>query len=129
MVCGICLMLSLLIPSGIVLKMKLSLAPVLFAELPSILVQARPMSLACLRKTGSANDNNVGGYFAPFLKFSGWDLLEIQGKAKEDVVIFIDGNKGKVTISESPERNIDTYHFIDKLTEIYADDEKDRKKY
>ncbi len=78
-------------------------------------------------ETGSANDNNVGGYFAPFLKFSGWDLLEIQGKAKEDVVIFIDGNKGKVTISESPERNIDTYHFIDKLTEIYADDEKDRK--
>lgn len=78
-------------------------------------------------ETGSANDNNVGGYFAPFLKFSGWDLLEIQGKAKEDVVIFIDGNKGKVTISESPEIDIDTYHFIEKLTEIYADDEKDRK--
>ena len=78
-------------------------------------------------ETGSANDNNVGGYFAPFLKFSGWDLLEIQGKAEKDVVIYIDGNKGKVTISESPEMNIDTYHFIDKLTEIYAEDEKDRK--
>ncbi|MEA2021932.1 MAG: aldehyde ferredoxin oxidoreductase C-terminal domain-containing protein [Candidatus Caldatribacteriota bacterium] len=78
-------------------------------------------------ETGSANDNNVGGYFAPFLKFSGWDLLEIQGKAEKDVVIFIDGNKGEVTISESPEMNIDTYHFIDKLNEIYADDEKDSK--
>jgi aldehyde:ferredoxin oxidoreductase len=78
-------------------------------------------------ETGSANDNNVGGYFAPFLKFSGWDLLEVQGKAEKDVVIFIDGNNSKVTISESPEIDIDTYHFIDKLTEIYADDEKDRK--
>jgi aldehyde:ferredoxin oxidoreductase len=78
-------------------------------------------------ETGSANDNNVGGYFAPFLKFSGWDLLEVQGKAEKDVVIFIDGNKGKVTISESPGINIDTYHFIDKLNEIYADDEKDSK--
>ena len=78
-------------------------------------------------ETGSANDNNVGGYFAPFLKFSGWDLLEIQGKAEKDVIIFIDGNKGKVTISESPEMDIDTYHFIDKLTAIYANSEKDKK--
>jgi len=42
-------------------------------------------------ETGSANDNNAGGYFAPLLKFSGWDVLEVQGKAEQDVIIFIDG--------------------------------------
>ncbi|MBE3120917.1 MAG: aldehyde:ferredoxin oxidoreductase [Thermoplasmata archaeon] len=78
-------------------------------------------------ETGTVNDNNVGGYLAPFLKFSGWDLLEIQGKAKEDVIIFIDGNKGKVIIEEVPGINSDTYLLIEKLTERYADDEKDKR--
>jgi aldehyde:ferredoxin oxidoreductase len=78
-------------------------------------------------ETGTVNDNNVGGYLAPFLKFSGWDLLEIQGKAKEDVIIFIDGNKGKVIIEEVPGINSDTYLLIEKLTERYANDEKDKR--
>ena len=30
--------------------------------------------------TGSVIDSNVGGYFGPYLKFSGFDALEIQGK-------------------------------------------------
>ena len=30
--------------------------------------------------TGSVMDSNVGGYFGPYLKFSGFDALEIQGK-------------------------------------------------
>ena len=46
--------------------------------------------------TGNVIDSNVGGYFAPFLKFSGFDALEIQGKAKEDVILFIDGDTGQV---------------------------------
>jgi aldehyde:ferredoxin oxidoreductase len=32
-------------------------------------------------------DSNGGGYFGPYLKFAGWDALEIQGKAEEDVII------------------------------------------
>jgi aldehyde:ferredoxin oxidoreductase len=45
-------------------------------------------------------DSNVGGYFGPFLKFSGFDAIELQGKAEKDVIIFIDGVNHKVTISE-----------------------------
>jgi aldehyde:ferredoxin oxidoreductase len=77
-------------------------------------------------ETGSVNDNNCGGYFAPFLKFSGWDLLEIQGKAKRDVIILIDGDKGEVTIEEAPYEAIDTYPLVEQLTEMYSDDEKDK---
>ncbi len=78
-------------------------------------------------ETGTVNDNNVGGYFAPFLKFSGWDLLEIQGKAKKDVIIFIDGNKGKVILEEVEGLDSNTYFLIEKLTERFADDEKDKR--
>lgn len=78
-------------------------------------------------ETGSVNDNNCGGYFAPFLKFSGWDLLEIQGKAKKDVIILIDGNKGRVTIDEAPYEAIDSYLLVEQLTEMYADDERDNR--
>ena len=42
-------------------------------------------------------DSNVGGYFGPFLKFSGFDAIEIQGKAEKDVIVFIDGINHKVT--------------------------------
>jgi hypothetical protein len=38
-------------------------------------------------------DSNVGGYFGPYLKFGGWDALEIQGKAEVETIVFIDSNK------------------------------------
>ncbi len=43
-------------------------------------------------------DSNAGGFFGPFLKFSGFDALEVQGKSDEDVVVFIDGVNHKVQI-------------------------------
>lgn len=65
-------------------------------------------------------DSNSGGYFGPYLKFSGWDALEIQGKAKEDVVVFIDGDTGVVRIETAPLESPNT-HIINRiLTEMYA---------
>ncbi|SHK10906.1 aldehyde ferredoxin oxidoreductase family protein [Paramaledivibacter caminithermalis] len=72
-------------------------------------------------------DSNVGGYFGPYLKFSGWDALEIQGKAEKDVIIYIDGNKGIVTIEEAPLEAIDGHVISEELTEMYADSEEDKK--
>jgi len=46
--------------------------------------------------TGSVIDSNVGGYFGPYLKFAGFDALEVQGKASGNVVIFIDGIDEKI---------------------------------
>jgi len=54
-------------------------------------------------------DSNVGGYFGPFLKFAGFDALEIQGKAEKDVIVIIDGNKGIVRIEEAPEEADQSY--------------------
>lgn len=48
--------------------------------------------------TGSVMDSNVGGHFGPYLKFSGFDALEVQGKALQDVIVFIDGIDQKIRI-------------------------------
>jgi len=72
-------------------------------------------------------DSNVGGYFGPFLKFSGFDSLEIQGKSKKDVIIFIDGINGKIEIIDDPFEAVDSHILSEQLHRIYADDEKDLK--
>jgi aldehyde:ferredoxin oxidoreductase len=72
-------------------------------------------------------DSNVGGYFGPYLKFSGYDALEISGKSEKDVVIFIDGNSGRVTIEEAPLEAVDGHVVAEQLTEMYAEDEEDKK--
>ena len=78
--------------------------------------------------TENVIDSNVGGYFAPFLKFSGFDALEIQGKAAEDVVIFIDGDTGRVTIEAAPLEDVDSHLLGSYLTDMYSDgDEKSKR--
>jgi aldehyde:ferredoxin oxidoreductase len=72
-------------------------------------------------------DSNSGGYFGPFLKFSGWDAIEIQGKAEKDVVIYIDGDEGIVRIEDAPLEAVDTHLINRQLTELYARDERDMR--
>jgi aldehyde:ferredoxin oxidoreductase len=72
-------------------------------------------------------DSNVGGYFGPLLKFSGFDALELQGKSDKDVIIFIDGNKGIVRIEEAPLEAIDSHVLGEQLTEMYAENEADKR--
>jgi len=72
-------------------------------------------------------DSNVGGFFGPFLKFAGFDAIELQGKAEKDVIVYIDGVNHKVSIMESNLEDTDSHLLAEKLTEFYADDEKDKK--
>jgi aldehyde:ferredoxin oxidoreductase len=59
--------------------------------------------------TGSIMDSNVGGYFGPYLKFSGWDALELQGKADKEVLVVIDGDQGLVTIEDAEDLPVNTH--------------------
>jgi aldehyde:ferredoxin oxidoreductase len=70
--------------------------------------------------TGTAVDSNVGGYFGPYLKFAGWDALEVQGKAKSEVVIFIDGDHGRVQIEDATGLPSETHLLIEILAKKYA---------
>jgi len=71
--------------------------------------------------TQSVMDSNVGGYFGPYLKFAGWDALEIQGKADGDVIIVIDGDRGKVRIEDAEGFPTDTHLLGAALGERYSE--------
>lgn len=77
--------------------------------------------------TGIPIDSNVGGYFGPYLKFSGFDALEIRGKADRQVIVFIDGNNGLVRIEETAIDEEDSHVLAEKLTEMYSEDEEDKR--
>ena len=78
-------------------------------------------------QTDSIMDSNVGGFFGPFLKFSGFDALELQGKSKEDVIVFINGVDHYIEIFEAPAEAADSHLMVEQLTEMFANDDADKK--
>jgi aldehyde:ferredoxin oxidoreductase len=85
----------------------------------SLVVSISPM-------TGVPIDSNVGGYFGSYLKFSGWDALELQGKAEQDTIVFIDGNAGTIGFYAVPAGLPgDTHLLADALTRAFALDPSD----
>ena len=71
--------------------------------------------------TGIPVDCNVGGHFGPYTKFSGWDALEIQGKADQEVIVYIDGDTGKVQILTAPDERINSHILAEELIKEFAD--------
>ncbi len=78
-------------------------------------------------QTDSVMDSNVGGFFGPFLKFSGFDALELQGIADREIIIYIDGINHRVEIFEAPSATSDSHVTADELTEVFADNENEKK--
>jgi aldehyde:ferredoxin oxidoreductase len=85
----------------------------------SIVVSLSPL-------TGNVMDSNVGGYFGPYLKFAGWDALEVQGKAHEDVVVLIDGTTDVVQLLSCPTSDKNTHVFSEVLMRAFASSEEPR---
>jgi len=79
----------------------------------SIVVSLSPL-------TDCVIDSNAGGYFGPYLKFAGWDAIELQGIASEDVVVFVDGVEGVVQLLACPEADLNTHVLADKLMHTFA---------
>jgi aldehyde:ferredoxin oxidoreductase len=76
-------------------------------------------------------DSNVGGYFGPYLKFSGFDAIEIQGKAQKEVIVYIDGVEGIVQIKEvedSEGLSHFSHELTQQLTEQYAQDDREKQR-
>jgi aldehyde:ferredoxin oxidoreductase len=70
--------------------------------------------------TGSVIDSNVGGYFGPYLKFSGFDALEIIGKTSGDTVIYIDGVDQRISIMRITGLPEDAYGISAELTDLFS---------
>lgn len=71
-------------------------------------------------------DSNVGGFFGPFMKFAGFDSLELQGKAEKDVIVYIDETREVIEIYEAGDESSDSHLMAEYLTETLALSEKDR---
>jgi aldehyde:ferredoxin oxidoreductase len=70
--------------------------------------------------TGTVVDSNVGGYFGPYLKFSGFDALEVTGKSSGDTVIVIDGIEERIEVREMTDLPEDAYALSGILTELFS---------
>jgi aldehyde:ferredoxin oxidoreductase len=85
----------------------------------------------CLTISPSTNiicDSNVGGFFGPYLKFAGFDAIEIQGKAREDVIIVVDGEKGTISIETAPNEDTNSHILAEQLTYMYASEDTDKSR-
>ena len=71
-------------------------------------------------------DSNVGGFFGPFMKFAGFDSLELQGKSEKDVIVLIDETREVIEIYEAGDESNDSHLMAEYLTETLALTEKDR---
>lgn len=76
--------------------------------------------------TGIPIDSNVGGFFGPYLKFSGFDAMELQGISDEEIIIFIDGNKNTITIEAAPKDAVDAHVLSEEMAELYAINDDDK---
>jgi len=72
--------------------------------------------------TGIVVDSNVGGYFGPYLKFAGWDAVEVQGKSKCEVAIFIDGDACKVQVEDATQFPSETHLITEAMAQKFGDD-------
>jgi len=53
--------------------------------------------------TGVPIDSNAGGHFGPYLKFAGWDAIEVQGIAAREVIVLVDAASGVVQLLAAPD--------------------------
>ena len=70
--------------------------------------------------TGSVMDSNVGGFFGPYLKFSGFDALEITGKTSAPTVLFIDGVQKQIKIMEVEGLPAEAHAISESLTTFFG---------
>lgn len=73
-------------------------------------------------------DSNVGGFFGPFLKFCGFDAIEIQGKSDREVMVVLDEEREVVEIYEAEDLPSDSHVLGEILHEMFAKEghEKDK---
>jgi aldehyde:ferredoxin oxidoreductase len=63
---------------------------------------AKAMAVSLSPLTGIPGVSNFGGHFGAYLKYAGFDALQITGKAVRPVLVVINSYKGTVDIEDAP---------------------------
>lgn len=80
----------------------LILAPGPLGGIPQFPGTSKCMAVALSPLTGVPGVSNFGGHFGAYLKYAGFDALEITGKAATDTMLVIDGFRQEITITPAP---------------------------
>ncbi|MBI5605299.1 MAG: hypothetical protein HY879_18355 [Deltaproteobacteria bacterium] len=80
----------------------LILSPGPLGGIPQFPGTSKCMAISLSPITHIPGVSNFGGHFGAYLKYAGFDALEITGKAGEDTIIVINGFKGEITFMPSP---------------------------
>jgi aldehyde:ferredoxin oxidoreductase len=80
----------------------LILSPGPLGGVPQFPGTSKCMAIALSPITGIAGVSNFGGHFGAYLKYAGFDALEITGKSQKDCIVVIDAFRGDITIEETP---------------------------
>jgi aldehyde:ferredoxin oxidoreductase len=64
---------------------------------------AKAMAVSLSPLTGIPGVSNFGGHFGAYLKYAGFDALQVTGKAAPKVLILINSYKCEVTVEEAPD--------------------------
>jgi aldehyde:ferredoxin oxidoreductase len=73
-------------------------------------------------------DSNVGGFFGPFLKFCGFDAIELQGKSEQEILVLLDEEREVVEIYEAGDLPSDSHVLGEILHETFAKEDNDKDK-
>ncbi|MCM2359346.1 MAG: hypothetical protein NDI77_14445 [Geobacteraceae bacterium] len=60
------------------------------------------MAVSLSPLTGIPGVSNFGGYFGAFLKYAGFDALQVTGKAERDCMIVIDAFNQEISLADAP---------------------------
>lgn len=73
-------------------------------------------------------DSNAGGHFGPYLKFAGWDAIELQGKAEQDVIVYINAPENTIYVMNAPPDCPANTHVLGQwILDTFCDTDADRE--
>ncbi len=71
------------------------------AGIPQFPGTSKCMAVSLSPLTGIPGVSNFGGHFGAYLKYAGFDALQITGKSDADIMIVIDGFRHEISIKEA----------------------------
>jgi len=81
----------------------LILSPGPLGGIPQFPGTSKCMAISLSPLTHIPGVSNFGGHFGAYLKYAGFDIIQISGKSEKPKIIVIDGIKSKIYITEAPD--------------------------
>ena len=104
----------------------LILSPGPLGGIPQFPGTSKCMAISLSPLTGIPGVSNFGGHFGAYLKYAGFDALQMTGQSSKDIIIVIDSFQEDISLMEAP--SIDqVFHLEQHLVERFMRNGYDKK--